>query len=312
MTGLTTALAQVTVSTTAALAPRTARVTTSLSVGGTNLSEVVTLADAFTIYAATPPGSSSSKVATITGVAGSPGFADGAGATARFRTPVSLATGPNDIIYVADSGNHRIRVVREPHPQGATAPVVTTLAGDGTAGFSDGPAASARFNNPQGVAVMEDGAIVVADTDNHRIRRIAPDGTVSTLAGDGTPGLRDGAGAQARFNSPRGIAVGSFGNIYVADTGNNAVRLLTPVGEVRTVAGDGTVGSNDAPNARFNGIAGVAVDGESVYVYLADGGNHRIRRLDASGAVFTIAGAEEDSPTAPAINRASLNHRASR
>ena len=290
VTGLTTALAQVTVSPTAALAPRTVRVTTSLSVGGTTLSEVVTLADAFTVYAVTPPGSSAAKVATIAGAAGSPGFADGAGTAARFRTPASLATGPDDTIYIADAGNHRIRVVRE--QSNMTAPLVTTLAGDGTAGFANGPAASARFNNPHGVAVMEDGAVVVADTDNHRLRRIAPDGTVTTIAGDGTPGLRDGASAQARFNAPRGIAVGSFGNIYVADTGNSAVRLLTSSGEVRTVAGDGTVGSNDAPNARFNGIAGVAVDGESVYVYLADGGNHRIRRLDGSGAVFTIAGAE--------------------
>ena len=290
VTGLTTALAQVTVSPTAALAPRNARVTTSLSVAGSTVSEVVTLADAFTVYAVTSPGSSATMVATLAGAAGSPGFADGTGTTAQFRTPTSLATGPDDTIYVADAGNHRIRVVRE--QPNATAPLVTTLAGDGTAGFVDGPANSARFNNPQGVAIMADGAVVVADTDNHRIRRIAPDGTVTTLAGDGTPGLRDGVGVQARFNAPRGIAVGSFGNIYVADTGNSVVRLLTSAGEVRTVAGDGTVGSNDAPNARFDGIAGVAVDGDSVYVYLADAGNHRIRRLDASGAVFTIAGAE--------------------
>src|SRR5262249_37636044 len=127
---------------------------------------------------------------------------------------------------------------------------------------------------------------------NNRIRRIASDGTVTTIAGDGIAGFTDGTGMQARFNAPRSVAADALGTIYVADTSNAAVRRIAPNGEVKTLVGDGTIGSNDSPNARFDGLAGVAVDGNSVYVYLADTGNHRIRRLDPSGTVITITGAE--------------------
>ncbi|HEY9284496.1 MAG TPA: IPT/TIG domain-containing protein, partial [Pyrinomonadaceae bacterium] len=291
VTSPTTAVADVTVSPAAALAPRAVRVTTSAQGGGQG--ETVSLSNAFTVAAATPPGAATNVVSTIAGQAGSADFADGAGAAARFRNLTAIAVGPDDAVYAADAGNHRIRVVREqPNQHGAMEMMVSTLAGDGTAGFADGVGAAARFNNPQGVAVDGGGAVVVADTDNNRVRRIAADGTVSTIAGDGTPGFQNGAGAQARFNAPRGVAVDAHGNIYVADTGNAAVRVITTAGEVRTAAGDGTVGSGDSPGARFDGLAGVAADGERIYVYLADTGNHRIRRLDASDTVITIAGAE--------------------
>jgi len=286
-----TALAAVKVSPTAALAPRTARVVTTFPGGAPEKTE--TLADAFTVVAVTPPGSASSNVTTLAGVAGSPGFADGAAAQARFQDLAGVAVGPDDAIYVADAGNHRIRVVRnQPGASGTPVLTVSTLAGNGTPGSADGSANTARFNNPQGVAVEASGAVLVADTGNHCIRRIAPDGTVTTMAGDGIAGLRDGPSGQARFNAPRGIAVDSLGNIYVADTGNAAVRVITPSGEVKTVAGDGSIGANDSPNARFNGLVGIAVDGTTVYIYLADTGNHRIRRLDVSGMVMTLAGAE--------------------
>lgn len=100
-----------------------------------------------------------------------------------------------------------------------------TVAGDGIASFADGAAANARFNNPQGVAIDAQGAIYVADTGNHRIRRIAPDGAVTTVAGNGTAGFQNGLGAAAQFNAPRGVAIDTLGNLYVADTGNHAVRL---------------------------------------------------------------------------------------
>lgn len=290
VTSATTAVAELVVSPTAALAPRAARVVTTLPGGAGN--ESVSLANALTVVASSAPGSSASAVTTLAGVAGSPGFADGASKQARFRSLSGIAVGPDDAIYVADAGNHRIRVVRgQTDSAGATTYNVSTLAGTGAAGYADGPAASAQFNDPQGVAVDASGVVYVADTDNHRIRRIAADGTVTTLAGDGTPGLSNGAGAQARFNAPRGIAVDNFGNVYVADSGNSSVRRVTQAGDVTTVAGDGTVGSGDSPAARFDNLSGIACDGEHVFVYLGDTGNHRVRRLDATGAVITVAGA---------------------
>ena len=293
VTSPTTAIAQVAVSGTAALSPRTVRVLTPNVPAPFPLNliqENVTLADAFTVVATSPPGPSSTTVATIAGLAGTGGFADGVASQARFQNPAGLAVSADETVYIADAGNNRIRRLRsEVAPEGGSQWVVLTLAGNGTYGFADGPASAAQFKNPQGVAVDANGVVFVADTSNHRIRRIAADGTVSTFAGDGTPGLVDGAGNQARFNSPRGIAVDQQGNIYVADTGNAAVRLVNASGQVSTLAGDGTVGSTDVP-ARFDCPAGVAVNGSTVYVYLADKGNHRIRRLDSTGTVITIAG----------------------
>jgi RHS repeat-associated protein len=289
VTDANNAVAQVTISPTAALEPRTARVVTQIG----SEEESVVLANAFTVAAAVVPGSSASQVSTIAGGAGQAGFADGAGNQARFRTLAGVAVGPDETIYVADGGNQRIRMVRnQPDASGAPVWTVSTLAGNGTAGFVDGTGSAARFNNPQGIAVDSSGVVYVADTANNRIRRIGTDGSVTTLAGDGTAGFQDGAGSQARFNAPQGIAVDNQGSIYVADTGNASVRAINSAGEVRTLAGDGTVGSNDSPAARFDGLMGVATDGANVYVYLSDTGNHRIRRLDPSGAVITIAGAE--------------------
>ena len=289
VTDANTAIAEVIISPTAALEPRTARVVAQTGSG----EETVVLANAFTVDAATVPGSSASQVSTIAGGAGLQGFADGAGSEARFRKLTSVAVGADETVYVADSGNQRIRVVRQqPDSSGALVWTVSTLAGDGHAGYVDGPGSSARFNNPQGIAVDSAGVVYVADTVNNRIRRIAPDGNVTTLAGDGTAGFQDGTGTQARFNAPQGVAVDNQSNVYVADTGNSAVRVINPGGEVQTLAGDGTVGSNDSPAARFDGLMGITTDGASVYVYLSDTGNHRIRRLDPSGAVITVAGAE--------------------
>lgn len=286
----TTISAAVVVSPTAALEPRVARVVTPLAGGAY---ETLTLADGFTVDAATPPGASAYLVSTIAGGAGVSGFANGTGSQARFQKLTGVAIGPDDAILVADSGNNRIRVVRGQAGSGGTIVwTVSTLAGNGTAGFADGPGASAQFNNPQGVAVDAAGVVYVADTANNRIRRIATDGTVSTLAGDGTPGFQNGVGSQARLNAPQGVAIDNQFNVYVADTGNAAVRLITIGGTVSTLAGDGSIGNNDSPGARFDGLVGIAVEGQSVYVYLADTGNHRIRRLDVAGTVITITGAE--------------------
>jgi RHS repeat-associated protein len=286
-----TAVAQVSVSPTAALAPR--NVVVSTLIAGESRTEIEILADSFTVEAVTPPGAAAATVTTLAGVGGTAGFADGVASQAQFNQLAGIAVGADDSIYVADAGNHRIRVARsQTDASGNVVLTVSTLAGDGTAGFADGAGTATRFNNPQGVAVDAAGVVYVADTGNNRVRRIATDGSVTTLAGDGAIGFTNGAGAQARFNAPRGVAVDNAGNVYVADTGNSAVRSISPAGLVATVAGDGTVGSTDAPAVRFDGLIGIAVEGTTLYIYVADTGNHRIRRLTSSGVSLTIAGVD--------------------
>jgi sugar lactone lactonase YvrE len=169
----------------------------------------------------------------------------------------------------------------------------TTLAGQGSLGDSDGPEGGARFNTPNGVAVDSLGNIYVADSDNHTIRKIAATGVVSTFAGmAGTFGYRDGVGTNTLFRFPNGIAVDSTGNLYIADSGNDVIRTITPAGVVSTLAGmAANPGSVDdvGTNAQFNFPTGVAVDA-AADVFVADNGNHTIRMIDPSGQVTTLAG----------------------
>jgi sugar lactone lactonase YvrE len=189
------------------------------------------------------------SVSTIAGSEG--GFADGAGTSARFNTPSALARGPHGIIYVADTGNNAIRQLTV---EGA----VSTLAGDGTAGYRDGPGRLARFDGPIGVTVDAAQRVIVADSYNDRVRAIDRAGNVVTLAGDGQPGYQDGAAAQARFNTPCGVAVDAAGNIYVADTGNGLIRVISTSGVVRTIW--------DFPPGGLHRPTGIAVgDGAAVY-----------------------------------------------
>jgi streptogramin lyase len=192
----------------------------------------------------------------------------------------------------------------------------TLTAGDGVRGARDGAGMQARFDDPWGIVVMEDGTRYVADAgDNNRIRRIAPDGTVSTLAG-GAEGFADGAGTAAAFNTPSAIARDLDGNLYVADTGNHAIRRITPQGVVTTVAGTGEAGYRDGPGAQaqFNGPIGVAVDGRG-RILVADTYNDRIRVIGRDGQVGTLAGGDApgfldgtgtqarfDTPTAVAVD----------
>ncbi len=159
---------------------------------------------------------------------GREGFADGEGRAACFNTPSGLAIDAAGNLLVADTTNNAIRRVS---PSG----IVTTLAGDGEAGRVDGVGAAARFDGPVGVAVAPDGGVIVADTYNDCIRRIAPDGTVTTIAGGGGPGFRDGPATAALFDTPAGVAVDASGVIYVADTGNNSIRRIRTDSQVTTM-----------------------------------------------------------------------------
>lgn len=169
--------------------------------------------------------------------------------------------------------------------------VVTTLAGNGTAGYVDGTGTAAEFNGPGAAAVDSSGNLYVADYYDCTIRKISPTGVVTTLAGSGTAGYYDGTGAAAQFNTPRGIAVDSSGNVYVADYQNNRIRKISPAGAVTTLAGSGSTGSADGTGtaAQFSDPIGVAVDASGV-VYVADTGSQKIRVISTAGVVTTLAG----------------------
>ena len=178
------------------------------------------------------------------------------------------------------------------------AQTIRTIAGTGTAGFSgDGAQADrAAFNSPVGVHGDNTGQTWVADTGNHRIRRItATFDTVVTYAGTGTVGYTgDGSAATAAtLNTPTDVFVDSTGNVWIADTGNHVIRKITTAGVISTVAGTGVSGfSGDAAaatSAQLNSPAGVYVTNGGV-IYIADRGNHRVRRVSAAGTITTIAG----------------------
>jgi ABC-type branched-subunit amino acid transport system substrate-binding protein len=171
---------------------------------------------------------------------------------------------------------------------------VSTLAGDGHRGYRDGPAAQARFNGVTGVAVDSQGNVYVAEFFGHRVRRITPEGMVSTLAGTGVPGYADGPGLTAQFSGPASLDVDERGNIYVADASNHRIRLIGPDGTVSTLAGVGEAGYRDGPaaQAQFNYPTGAVVDGAGV-VYVADMANDRIRAISPEGMVITLAGSGE-------------------
>jgi TolB-like protein/sugar lactone lactonase YvrE len=221
------------------------------------------------------------------GARGTSGNSNGIGLDARFSNPADVTIGPDNALYVADCDNHAIRKI-------TAGRVVSTFAGQmGQEGHADGPAGSAKFKFPTGLATDPAGNVYVADIGNHVVRKITPDGMVSTLAGvPGEFGNNDGAGTSARFNQVHGVAADRFGNVYAADFGNHTVRKITPDGMVTTLAGHaGNPGSNDGPGteARFCAPYSVAVD-PAGNVYVADTSNHTIRKIATDGTVSTIAG----------------------
>ena len=205
---------------------------------------------------------------------------------ASLGQPRGVAVDASGNIYIADTVNERIRRVD-------TNGVITTIAGNGQAGFSgDGSAAtSAMFSTPAAVAVDATGNVYVADLDNNRVRRVVPGGSVTTFAGTASSVGDNGPSTQARLDGPAGIAVDSAGNLYIADSGDNRIRKVTPSGAITTVAGNGQTGSSGdngpATAAALNGPGGVAVDSAG-NLYIADAGNNVIRRVSASTGIISV------------------------
>ena len=174
---------------------------------------------------------------------------------------------------------------------GGAAQVVTTLAGSGVFGNADGTGTGASFRLPAGLAIDVNGNVLVADADSCAIRSVSPGGVVTTFVGSGTPGSADGTGVAAEFWGPSGVAIYNDGNIAVADSGNNRIRLVTPAGVVTTLAGR-TMGLVDGTgtNARFNVPWGVVIVPSSSSVVVADMLNACIRLVTLGGVVTTLAG----------------------
>jgi len=214
-----------------------------------------------------------------------PAFLDGPGSDALFSTPNDVVADAAGNIYVADYFNNRIRKI-------GTDGVVSTVAG-GPSGFVDGTGVNARFNSPAGIDIDASGNLYVADQFNAVIRKINPNGVVTTFAGSGSFGGADGLGTAAEFGRPSGIAVDATGNVYVADSGNSMIRKIAPNGQVSTLAGSFQVFSfkdGTGTDAHFLAPRAIAVDAAG-NVYVADTGNHLIRKIDINGVVTTVAGA---------------------
>lgn len=279
--------------------------------------------DAITISGSTIPNwltfNDYALVSTFSGIGA--GYFDGDSSTARFYNPKSVAVDDLGNLYVADYNNHRIRKI-------TIDGTVSTIAG-GARGYLDANGVNARFNYPTGVDVDAYGSVYVADHGNQRIRKITPDGTVTTLAGSSL-GFLDGTGAGARFAYPLDVAVAKDGFVYVSDRNNNRIRKISPIGvvttlasvqspnglevdssgtiyvanyngnkiekvtstgTVTTLAGQGPAQSLDGTgtSARFNRPLGLAID-NSGDIYVSEGNGHRIRKVTTAGVVTTVAG----------------------
>jgi RHS repeat-associated protein len=206
----------------------------------------------------------------------------GPASQARLFEPFDMASSPDGNLYIADTQNNRIRRVS---PDG----IITTVAGNGLRGYSGdgGPASQARLARPWGVSFGPDGSLYIADTENHRIRRVLHNGAITTVAGNGVAGFNGdgGSATQTRLSIPYGMAFDSDGNLYIADTGNNRIRRVSPDGVIRTVAGNGIRGSEGdggpAAQARLDAPLGFAV-GQDGSLYLPDQWDHRIRKISSS------------------------------
>jgi len=206
---------------------------------------------------------------------GSSGFANGNQTQSMLNSPQGIALDEKGNIFVADAKNHRIRMVTQ---QG----VLYTVSG-GSKGFKDGSSDEAMFNEPQDLVVDLNENIFVADRFNHAIRKITPQGVVSTIAGTGKKGYADGPSDTAMFAEPCGIAVDVDGNVFVSERKGNRIRKITQRGIVTTLAG------NENWLAQFHFPMGIAIDKDR-NLYVADQGSHKIKKVTPEGEVSTVAG----------------------
>ncbi|OJW74992.1 MULTISPECIES: NHL repeat-containing protein [unclassified Spirosoma] len=216
---------------------------------------------------------------------------DGEQATfAQLSEPYGLTVDSNGNLYIADRNNHCIRKVS---PSG----IITTVAGTGNAGYNGdgGQATSAQLYSPTGVAVDGNGNLYIADRDNHRVRKVSPSGGIMTISGTGDAGYSGDGGqaTSAQLYTPFGVTVDGNDNLYIADFGNHCIRKVSPSGIITTVAGTGNAGYNgdggQATSTQLDSPTGVAVDGNG-NLYIADQYNHRIRKVNTSGRIITVAG----------------------
>jgi sugar lactone lactonase YvrE len=207
--------------------------------------------------------------------------------------PMFVALDGTGNLYFVDRWNHRIRKV-------SADGIITTVAGTGSEGFSGdgGPATEAKLAAPHGLALDAEGNLIIADTVNHRVRRVDKNGIITTIAGTGRAGYtpEGGQATAARLNSPDGLAVDLQGNLYIADLFNHRVRKVSPDGVITLVAGTGKAGfSGDggpAKEAELNSPSGVAVD-TAGNVFVTDWTNHRIRKISPEGIITTVAGSDK-------------------
>ncbi len=219
------------------------------------------------------------------------------------KSPQGICLGQSGNLYIVDTANHRVLLVP---PEG----VVSTAAGNGAAGSGGdgGPASLAQLNQPTACAVDTAGELYIADTYNHRIRKVDASGVIFTVAGTGIAGYEgdEGPAVSARLNTPRGVTVDDNGNIYISDTGNNAIRQVTPDGAIHTIAGTGAAGfagdGGTALSASVSTPAGIVLDG-SGDLYFADSNNSRVRELVPTGVIAP--------PVAPLVTPLSVVNAAS-
>jgi len=232
----------------------------------------------------------SGTISTVAGN-GSPYFGEGGPATiAGMWYSSGIAVDPAGNLYICDPVAQRVYKVT---PAG----IITTVAGNGTKGYSgdNGPAASAQLNSPEAVAVDASGNVYIADDSNNRIRKVTPAGIISTFAGTGTPGYSgdNGPATSAKLNGPSGLATDSAGDLFIADDQNYRIRKVTPGGTITTVVGTGIRGfsgdNGPATSAQINYIEGMAVDSAG-NLYFGDPGNNRVRMVTSAGTISTIAG----------------------
>jgi sugar lactone lactonase YvrE len=245
-----------------------------------------------TIRAITPLG----VVGTICGTVGTSGYKNTTDSV-LFNSPQGIALDPLGNIYIADQYNGVIRVIN-------TSGVTSTYAGN----KSDATFSTTLFSAPTGLATDAAGDLFVSDTRLNTITKITPKGVISTVAGNGLAGNANGTGTSATFYQPIALVVDGEGNIYVADAGNNEIRLINTQGQVSTFAGNGSQGSSNGKGAAatFHAPSGIGIDSQG-NLYVADSGNNEIREIAADGTVSTLAGtgatgAANGSPSTSTFN----------